>query len=124
MKSILILDDDLRICEELAEFLSHRNYQVHTAGTPSLARELLHRQAIELVFLDINLPEMSGMSFLKEIKCDFPGIKVIMITGNLSQRVKENAMKIGAEKYLQKPIHFSQVQDAINQINKLNRREL
>ncbi len=123
MKSILVLDDDVRICDELAEFLSHRNYQVHTAGKPSLARELLHMEAIELVFLDINLPEMNGINFLKEIKREFPGINVIIITGISSRLLEENARESGAVNYLRKPIQFSQIEEAIKQINKPYRRE-
>ncbi|MCF7913338.1 MAG: response regulator, partial [Candidatus Cloacimonetes bacterium] len=76
------------------------------------------------VFLDINLPEMSGMSFLKEINHDYPAIKVIMITGISSQLLQEKALESGAANYLRKPIHFSEIEEAIKQINKPNRREL
>ena len=124
MKGILVLDDDVRICDELAEFLMHRNYEVYTAGKPSVARKLLAQGVIDLVFLDINLPEINGIGFLKEIKREYPGIKVIMITGNIDQQVREIALDMGAVDYLRKPILFSQIEEAIKQINNQFRREL
>jgi len=124
MKSILILDDDTRICEELTEFLEHRHYSVFTAEKPSIARKLLESEDIDLVFLDINLPEMNGISFLGEIKRDHPEVRVIMITSNGSQQIQQEAFLKGAENYLRKPIFLSQIQEEINRINKINRREL
>ena len=124
MKSILILDDDSRICDELAEYLLHRNYKVFTAGKPSRAREMLTKKDIGLVFLDINLPEMNGISFLKEIKRKYPQTKVVMISSNVSNRIRKDALERGAESFFSKPIHFYQIQEEINRINKTNRREL
>ncbi|MDP8219912.1 MAG: response regulator [Candidatus Stygibacter frigidus] len=124
MNRILILDDDERICDELAEYLLHRHYDVFTAGKPSLAREMLTKRDIGLVFLDINLPEMNGISFLKEIKQKYPLTKVVMISSNVSDRIINDALQRGAESFFTKPIHLSQIQEEINRINKTNGREL
>ena len=124
MKSILILDDDSRICDELAEYLLHRHYKVFTAGKPSLAREMLFREDIGLVILDINLPEMNGISFLKEIKRNYQQTKVVMMSSNVSDRIREGALQTGVESFFSKPIHLSQIQAEINRINKTNGREL
>jgi len=124
MKSILVLDDDSRICDELAEYLLHRNYDVVTAGKPSLARDMLVDKDIGLVILDINLPEINGISFLKEIKRKYPQTKVVMISSNVSERIIKDALRRGAESFFPKPIHLSQIQEEINRINKTNRREL
>jgi len=124
MNGILVLDDDSRICEELAEYLLYRNYKVFTAGKPSLAREMLTKKDIGIVFLDINLPEMNGISFLKEIKQKYPLTKVVMISSNVSDRIRKDAMERGAESFFSKPIHFYQIQAEINRLNKTNRREL
>ncbi len=118
MKNVLVLDDDVRICEELAEFLNHRSYKVYIADKPSFARELLRKEKIDLVFLDINLPEISGIDYLKELKIEYPELEVIMITGIINHRLKEQAMSIGAREFMNKPISFFQIEKAISEIKK------
>jgi DNA-binding NtrC family response regulator len=124
MNGILILDDDKRISEELAEYLRHHHYQVYQAGKAADAREILHQELIDLILLDHNLPEVNGLRFLQEIHQTQPKVNVIMISSSGNLRLQTASKAMGAACFLQKPIHLSQIQEAINKLNKPNRRKL
>ena len=78
--NVLILDDEARIREEISEYLTRRKHKVYTAPNPSLGFEILDNEEIELMILDIRLPEMDGLTVLRKVKNRFPEIEVIMMT--------------------------------------------
>jgi len=71
---ILVVDDEQRVRDEIAEFLMENKYKVYKAGLPSEAFNILKNNDIDLVILDIKLPEMDGLSALKIIKETYPNI--------------------------------------------------
>ena len=112
-KNILILDDDERICEELGEYLIRKKYKVYSANRPSSAFRILEKSSIDILFLDLILPEMDGIHVLKKIKRLFPKTDVIMISGNDNMLIIKEAKRMGAIEYLIKPFLHTEVKKAI-----------
>jgi len=116
--SVLVLDDEKRITDELKEYLIHRKFKVFTAQKPSIAFELVKTEPVDILILDIRLPEMSGLEVLKKIKNLFPNIEVIMITGHGNMEIVIKAMRLGAIDFLNKPFHHLDVKIAIERTSK------
>jgi len=112
--NILVLDDEQRIIDEIQEFLLNRKYKVFTALRPSEAFPILEKQKIDIVILDIKLPEMDGLQVLEKIKSDYPGeIEVIMISGHGDMSTVIEAMRKGATDYFPKPFRLIDINNAI-----------
>ncbi|RLD85528.1 MAG: sigma-54-dependent Fis family transcriptional regulator, partial [Bacteroidetes bacterium] len=80
--NILVVDDEARVIDEIKEFLESKKYQVFSASKPSEAFTLLEKNTIDIMILDIRLPEMSGLEVLEKIKAQNQYIEVIMISGH------------------------------------------
>ena len=115
---ILIIDDDVGIRKDLSEFFSQKNNVVFDADLPSKALEILEKNEIDVMILDLKLPEMNGVDFLKKIKPMFPDIEVIMITGHGDTRNVVEAMKLGAFDFFSKPFRLLDLQAAIERTHK------
>ena len=112
--NILVLDDEQRIIDEIQEFLINRKYKVFTALRPSEAFPILEKQKIDIVILDIKLPEMDGLQVLEKIKSDYPNeIEVIMISGHGDMSTVIEAMRKGATDYFPKPFRLIDINNAI-----------
>ncbi|MCB9988442.1 MAG: sigma-54-dependent Fis family transcriptional regulator [Rhodospirillales bacterium] len=112
---ILIIEDDPMQQEIISLMLGRRlGYTglIAADGPEGLAR-LREDSAIHLVILDIGLPGMSGMDILDIITQRYPGLPVIMLTGNMDISVAVDAMKAGAYDFLTKPVEAERLQVAV-----------
>ena len=110
---ILVVDDEQRVRDEISEFLTQNKYKVYKAGLPSAAFELLKNNEIDIVILDIKLPEMDGLTVLPRIKKDYPDIEVIMISGHGDMSSVIEAMRQGAADFFPKPFRLMDINLAI-----------
>ncbi len=110
---ILVVDDEQRVRDEIAEFLIENKYQVFKAGLPSEAFNILKQNEIDIVILDIKLPEMDGLSALKIIKEEYPNIEVIMISGHGDMGSVIEAMRKDAADFFPKPFRLPDINLAI-----------
>ena len=110
---VMILDDEKRIRDELTEYLERKKSAVYTADRPSTAFHILKNTHVDLLFLDLALPEMDGIHVLKKIKRLLPEINVIMISGNDNLDVRKEAKLNGAVDFLSKPFLHNEVRHAI-----------
>ncbi len=101
---ILILDDDKFILDSLSEFLTMEGYQVFTAGEFEEAKRILTEQPIQIVITDLNMPNISGLEFLRYVRSRFLQAVVMVITAFGSIESAVDAIKLGAYDYLTKPI--------------------
>ncbi|GAB5527732.1 MAG: two-component system response regulator OmpR [Roseivirga sp.] len=101
-KKILVVDDDDRLRDLLAEYLSRYDYAVDTLPDGSDLINLLRREAPELIVLDIMMPGKNGLELCKEIRREF-NVPIIMLTarGDVNDRIV--GLEIGADDYLPKP---------------------
>lgn len=123
--TILVVDDEQRIREELEEFLTDIGHQVCQAGGPSEAARTLEFCNPDIVILDIKLPETDGLTLLKDFRSRRPNMEVIMITGHGDMETVIQAMRLGAVDYLQKPLRLNDIRAAVERTGKflcLNRR--
>ncbi len=123
--SIIILDDEQRLCDEMAEYLRKRQYQVFTSNHPDDFFNLLKNNSVEIAIIDIRLPKMSGLEVLKQLKILLPDTEVIMISGHGDMNSVIEAMRNGAFDYFQKPFRIHDILFAIERTQKfilLNQR--
>lgn len=108
MHSILIVDDDQTARYGMRRALEDR-YGVSEAESAAAARKALAEKETELMLLDIEMPEESGLEFLRELKSGERSPTVIMITAYGSEKVAVEAMKAGAYDYLPKPFEVDEL---------------
>ncbi|MFQ5648810.1 MAG: sigma-54-dependent transcriptional regulator [bacterium] len=107
--NILIIEDNEDLCQTLADVLRKEGNKVRTAYTGEHGLSILEKDIIDLVLLDIKLPDMNGLSILAGVKDKDPDILVIMITATTDARPAVDAMKKGAYDYLMKPFELDQL---------------
>src|SRR5450759_24895 len=97
--TILIVDDEPKLARSLALILQRAGYRVTTAGTANEGLQLLEAGAFDLVFLDIQLPDQSGIQVLPRIRSLFPDMPVIILTAHASLETAIEAVRAGATDY-------------------------
>ena len=116
---ILIVDDELRMCESLSYLLKSKDYEISSANSGKEALALLGEKVFDLAILDVHLPDMLGHEILSHIRSHSPDTLVIVITGDADLDSAITALKCGAYDYLRKPFEFEEflktVENAINQ---------
>lgn len=113
MTHILVVDDELSMREFLKILLEKDGYAVSVAPDASAALEIAENEDIQLVITDIRMPGMSGLELLAELKHNFPGLPVIMITAFASPDDAVMAMKNGAFDYITKPFNVDEIKGVI-----------
>jgi DNA-binding NtrC family response regulator len=106
MKRILLVDDEPHLLQILREHFAGR-YEVDTASSGAAAVERFVRQRPDVVFLDVNMPGISGLEVLKLFKQSDPGIPIIVVTANTEIPVAEECLKQGAFSYVPKPFNLT-----------------
>ena len=114
-KHILIIDDELEIRTVIQEILSEEGYSTEIAESAMEAETKIKNKTPDLVFLDIWMPDVDGISLLKkwskEHSLNFP---VIMISGHATIETAIEATKLGAIDFIEKPISMEKLFDALN----------
>jgi len=101
-KRVLVIDDDEKLCELLTSYLSRYEYDVTTKINPLDALKFLAKHTVDLIILDVMLPEMDGFEVLKTLRKD-KTIPVIMLTARGDTMDKIVGLELGADDYLPKP---------------------
>lgn len=104
MQKILVIDDDMDICNLLDRFLSKHGYTVKTAYNPSTAFALIKNTTFDLVLSDFRLGHSDGREILKAVKEKDPTTQVIIITGYSDVKIAVDVIKMGAFDYITKPL--------------------
>ena len=103
----MIVDDEEAARYGMRRALSTLGYNITEAGSAEAARALLKQTEPDLLLLDVNLPGMSGLDFLREVKSsNGNGPLVIIVTAHGSERMAVEAVKAGAHDYLSKPFEL------------------
>ncbi len=106
---ILIVDDDEVMRQTLSDVFIKQGYEVHTTDTGRKAIESIHQQLIDLVLLDIRLPDMDGIAVLKKMKGMDTDLMVVMMTAYSDVQTAVMAMKSGAYDYINKPFELDEL---------------
>jgi DNA-binding NtrC family response regulator len=116
--NILVLDDEPDIRGEINEFLTSRDIRVREASSPSEAFRVLSKYPVDIAILDIRLPEMNGIDFLKEMRRMYPKIQPIIMSGHGDMDSVIQALRLGAVDYFQKPFQLHEMYQAIEKSRK------
>ncbi|MCK4462286.1 MAG: sigma-54-dependent Fis family transcriptional regulator, partial [candidate division Zixibacteria bacterium] len=101
---ILIIDDEPNITSSFASLLTDEGHLAESASDAEIGLKRIERNRYDLVLLDLNLPGLSGIEFLKRIKGDATPPMVLVISGQSEIGIALEAMKLGAVDYLEKPV--------------------
>lgn len=116
MANILVVDDELGIRDLLSEILFDEGHQVELAENAAQARDIRQRMRPDLVLLDIWMPDTDGVSLLKEwASSGLLTMPVIMMSGHATIDTAVDAVKIGAQAFLEKPITLQKLLKAVEQ---------
>ena len=104
MATILVVDDEQGIREVLQDVLADEGHRVIPVEDGFKALEVLEEGTVDLVILDVWLPNMGGIDVLKRIRDNWPEIEVVVISGHANINMAVQAVKIGAFDFLEKPL--------------------
>lgn len=111
----LVVDDEPLIREMLNDILVDLEYEVvGQASSGSSAIELANQLKPDVICLDINMPEVSGLDALASIKTSNKDIIIIMVTANSDTSTVQQAIRTGADGYILKPFNAQQIVKAVN----------
>ena len=102
--SILIVDDDEGMLETMSDILKEKGYQTETAktGMKAIAKAKVH--PFDMALLDIGLPDMLGIEVLRTLRKEKPTMMIIMVTAHATLTTAVDALNLGANAYIMKPI--------------------
>ena len=109
MSRILWVDDEIDLLQPYIIYLKGKNYDVITASNGEDAIDLVEKGQFDIVFLDENMPGMSGLETLQEVKRIRPEVPVVMITKSEEEHIMEQAIGEKIADYLIKPVNPSQI---------------
>lgn len=116
--TILLVDDDQNVIKALKECFGQFSYGLDTAGTGDEALSKVFANDYDLVLLDVNLPDFSGMDVLKEVKKKKGELPVLVMTGFISTDSAIEAMKLGAHEFITKPFDLDRLMGIVNRLVK------
>ena len=114
-RNVLIIDDDLTICTELEKELKLNFFNCDIALSGEEALKITKMSKIDIIMLDVCMPDIDGLEFLKKIKknVNTSTCEVIIMTGYSSQEVAIKALQRGAIDFLEKPINYDEMHTAL-----------
>ncbi|MEW6469759.1 MAG: bifunctional response regulator/alkaline phosphatase family protein [Bacteroidota bacterium] len=107
--NILWADDEIDLLKPHILFLQEKGYEVQTANSGDVALDLIRQKNFDVVFLDENMPGLSGLETLNRMKNEQPHLPVIMITKSEEERIMEDAIGSKISDYLIKPVNPNQI---------------
>lgn len=118
---ILFVDDDRQILDVVKSYLLRQGFAVTTLHDGLQALEVIKKKKFDIVFSDLMMPEIDGLTLLKSIKQVSAETEVIIVTGYASIESAIEALKLGGYDYLQKPINFERLRILIDRITEKKR---
>jgi DNA-binding response OmpR family regulator len=114
MQQILIVEDDTTLNSGLCKALREDGRRIVSCENIAEARDQLLLDTVSLVILDVNLPDGSGLTMLREIKTRDPKLPVILLTANDTDRDIVTGLEQGADDYITKPFSLSVLRARVN----------
>ena len=122
LQKILWIDDEIDLLRPYIIFLKDKGYDVSTVSNGIDALELTAKEKFDIIFLDENMPGISGLETLSQIKKNSPTLPVVMITKNEAENIMNMAIGNQIADYLTKPVNPSQILLTLKKI--LHKREI
>lgn len=113
LEKIIVVDDEMGICENVEKILNKNNYEVIHASSAKEAIEMMARESFSLLISDIVMPGMNGLELLKLVKKEWPLMKAIMMTAYASTDTAMKAIRLGALDYIPKPFTPTELRETV-----------
>jgi len=117
--NILVVDDEQIILDSIEKHLRKENYNVRTALSVSEAQRLMEETRFDIFLMDLMMPDIDGMEFMRMVKTDQPKVPVIMITGYATINTALQAKQLGAFDYIAKPFTRKELMGVIRRAAEL-----
>jgi len=121
-ENILIVDDELNHLNSLKELIRREKYDVSIASSAAEAISIIDKGSIDLLLLDMNMPEIGGVEVMKHISFNKINTTVIVVSGETTFEAAENALKYGAYDYVRKPYSIDGLLNSLK--NAFKKRQL
>lgn len=109
---LVIVDDDIALLNALARRFSQRGFHV-TSFADAVSNEQLIAQQADTYLLDLRFASQSGLSFIAPLRAALPQCRIVLLTGYASIANAVQAVKLGADDYLTKPVDLLQLEQAL-----------
>ncbi len=119
MARILIADDDADVRSVLARYLAHAGYEVLEAADGRRCLEVLRTTPVDLVILDIYMPELDGIAVIAQANRDFAHVRILAISGGGTvprDQTLDIAQRLGATRTLTKPFEREDLMSAVREL--------
>ncbi len=118
--TILVVEDHGSLCEMLSVYLIRHGYHVRTADNGEAALDLLSKEEIDLVLLDLMLPRVDGFTVLKHVRETREDGKpyIIIVSAGASEKDRNRVLELGANEYMPKPFHLVRLLERIRAVEK------
>lgn len=115
--NVLVIDDEKNLTLAMRRLLSAEGYNTETAASGVIALEVVKEKKFDVIFLDVNMPEMNGLETFKKLKKVAPKSAVIMITGygKTLKALVEEAQELGVRTVINKPFKITEITSAIRE---------
>lgn len=115
-KNVLFVDDEKMVLEVGSLMLNKLGYKVFTSTTCYTALEILKKNKVAFVILDLRMPDINSLEFYHLLKNIQPNVKILIASGYIGDQSEEGLSSIGFDGFLQKPFNFKQLSDKIKTV--------
>jgi len=112
---VLLVDDEEEFIKALAERMTLRDLKTEVALDGQEALQAVAREAPEVMVLDLRMPGLDGLEVLRRVRRSHPQVQVIVLTGHGSDRDEQQARRLGAFEFLQKPVDIEDLVRTVKQ---------
>ncbi len=109
MTNILLLEDDVQLSDTIKQFLEHSGYSVYPAYDSYNAKDILYERSIDLMLLDVKVPNQNGFNFLKEQRDSKDTTPAIFITSLNAVDDVTKGFDVGCDDYIRKPFALKEL---------------
>jgi DNA-binding response OmpR family regulator len=107
--TLLLLEDDLQLSDTVKQFLELKGYEVYCAYDGLQAEELVYEKHMDLMLLDVKVPQMNGFDFLRKLRANGKEMPAIFITSLNSVEDVEKGFEVGCDDYIRKPFALKEL---------------
>ena len=113
MSKLLVVDDEIAVCDILRHFFAKQGYEVFIATKGEEALAIAAREQPQLILLDVKMPMMSGIEVLRKLHARQDPAKVMMVSAVHDEHVVDEARKLGAIDFVVKPFHLDYLEQVV-----------
>jgi two-component system copper resistance phosphate regulon response regulator CusR len=121
MNRICLIEDEQKVAAFITKGLEEHGYTVKTVGDGSAAQSLLQQEEFDLLIMDVMLPDINGIELCRQIRQKDSNTPILMLTALNQVHDKVSGLKAGADDYLVKPFHFSELMARMEALMRRNK---